>query len=197
MGKIFYVIGKSSSGKDTIYKQLIEKKELNLKELILYTTRPIRSGEKNGVEYYFVTENIFFEMEAEGIVIESRAYNTAHGAWRYFTANDGQITLNYNFGYLVTGTIASYISTKNYYGEENVIPIYIELDDGIRLQRALERERKQKEPKYIEMCRRFLADDKDFSEEEIQKAKIKKKFCNEDLTHCVSEIIDYISKCMV
>jgi guanylate kinase len=197
MGKIFYVIGKSSSGKDTIYRELIEKKELNLKQLILYTTRPIRSGEEDGVEYFFVTESKFNKMKEEGLVIESRAYNTAHGKWIYFTANDGQITLNYKIGYLATGTIASYVSTKDYYGEENVIPIYIELEDGIRLQRALEREKKQKEPKYIEMCRRFLADAKDFSEEEIQKANIQKKFCNEDLTHCVSEIIDYISECML
>ena len=121
MGKIFYVIGKSSSGKDTIYRELIEKKELNLKQLILYTTRPIRSGEEDGVEYFFVTESKFNKMKEEGLVIESRAYNTAHGKWIYFTANDGQIALNYKTGYLVTGTIASYVSTKDYYGEENVI----------------------------------------------------------------------------
>ena len=54
---------------------------------------------------------------------------------------------------------------QNYFGKENVIPIYIQVDDGVRLERALERERTQKEPKYAELCRRFLADEKDFSEE--------------------------------
>ena len=53
MGKIFYIMGKSASGKDRIYSLLVENKELNLKKLILYTTRPIRAGEEEGVQYYF------------------------------------------------------------------------------------------------------------------------------------------------
>ena len=50
MGKIFYIMGKSSSGKDSIYRQLEENQELGLKRLVIYTTRPIRDGEKNGRE---------------------------------------------------------------------------------------------------------------------------------------------------
>ena len=57
MGKIFYMMGKSSSGKDTVYKEI--RKELpELKTLTLYTTRPMREGEKDGVEYYFVSNEI-------------------------------------------------------------------------------------------------------------------------------------------
>ena len=53
MGKIYCVMGKSSSGKDTVYKKLKEQyKEFRL--IVPYTTRPIREGEKDGVEYYFV-----------------------------------------------------------------------------------------------------------------------------------------------
>lgn len=44
MGKIFYIMGKSSSGKDTIYRRLLEDKELELRNIILYTTRPMRQG---------------------------------------------------------------------------------------------------------------------------------------------------------
>ena len=40
MGKIYYMMGKSSSGKDTIYKDI--RKDLpELKTLTLYTTRPV------------------------------------------------------------------------------------------------------------------------------------------------------------
>lgn len=53
-----------------------------------------------------------------------------------------------------------------------MVPVLIELDDGARLQRALDRERKQSEPKYEEMCRRFLADSEDFAEEKIQKGAL-------------------------
>ena len=72
------------------------------------------------------------------------------------------------------------------------MPIYIDLDDGIRLERALNRERKQEYPKYEEMCRRFLADSKDFSPENLKKAKIEKIFFNNDLEHCIREISDYM-----
>ena len=59
--------------------------------------------------------------------------------------------------------------------------IYIEVEDGLRLERALKRERKQASPKYEEMCRRFLADAKDFSEENLMAAGIKEKYQNIDV----------------
>ena len=52
MGKIFYIMGKSASGKDTIYKELIEKMP-KFHSIVPYTTRPMREGEKDGVEYFF------------------------------------------------------------------------------------------------------------------------------------------------
>ena len=54
MTNLFYIMGKSATGKDTIYKKI--KEELDINEYILYTTRPMRTGEKNGVDYFFVTE---------------------------------------------------------------------------------------------------------------------------------------------
>lgn len=81
---------------------------------------------------------------------------------------------------------------REYYGEEALCPIYIEVEDGERLARALNRERSQKTPRYEEMCRRFLADQEDFSEEKIAAAGIKKRFQNIDLEKCVEEIAQYI-----
>ena len=52
MGKIVYLMGKSSTGKDTIFKKLLEDKSLALKNIVPYTTRPIRGGEKDGQEYF-------------------------------------------------------------------------------------------------------------------------------------------------
>lgn len=51
MGHIFYVMGKSASGKDTIYKILRERLP-QIRTVVPYTTRPIRAGERYGVEYY-------------------------------------------------------------------------------------------------------------------------------------------------
>lgn len=190
MGRIFCLMGKSSSGKDTLYKMLRERYP-ELCAVVPYTTRPIRENESDGVEYFFVDNRTFHELEAQGRVIESRSYDTKCGVWTYFTADDGQIDLK-DHDYLIIGTLVSFEALKAYFGEENVVPVYIEIDDGIRLGRALEREQRQKEPKYAEMCRRFLADSEDFSEEKLREAGIRRRFENEDLERCVEEIGAYI-----
>lgn len=190
MGKIFYLMGKSSVGKDTIYKKLLET-EKQLKPIILYTTRPIRAGETDGVEYYFVTDDRMQSLQAEGKIIEKRSYDTIHGTWSYFTADDGQIDLD-NYHYLGIGTLESYEKLRKYFGKESLVPLYIELEDGERLQRALFREQQQKSPKYAELCRRYLADEADFSEEKIADAEIKERFVNFSSEQCVESIRSYI-----
>lgn len=190
MGKIFYIMGKSSSGKDTIYKKIQEKMP-ELKSIILYTTRPIREGEQNGIEYYFVNEKLCEQLEKAGKVIELRAYDTVHGVWKYFTVDDGQIQLEKD-NYLVIGTLESYKKMKVYYHAESLIPIYIEVEDGERLQRALNRERGQETPKYAELCRRFLADTVDFSEKNLKEMGISLRFENRDMDLCIKEIMLYI-----
>ena len=191
MSKIYCMMGKSSTGKDTLYKRVLKNQELQLKTVIPYTTRPIREGEKEGVEYYFCNRAKVAELEAAGKGIERRDYNTIHGIWTYFTVDDGQIDLKNN-DYLIIGTLESYHKIRDYYGKEFVIPLYIEVEDGERLQRALNREREQTIPKYEEMCRRFLADAKDFSEDNLSAAEIIKRFENRDLDETEAEIVTYI-----
>lgn len=191
MGKIFYIMGKSASGKDKIYSMLLADRELNLRKMVLYTTRPVREGEENGKQYYFTDDKKLEEFRESGKLIESRSYHTVHGIWTYFTADDGQVKLN-EADYLAIGTLESYRKLKEYYGAENVLPIYIQVEDGERLRRALVREQKQEEPKYAEMCRRFLADQEDFSEKNIADAEIGIRFENTDLDICVKNISDYI-----
>ncbi|MGN0249202.1 MAG: guanylate kinase [Lachnospiraceae bacterium] len=191
MGKIFYLMGKSSSGKDTIYNKLLQNKKLNLQKIVLYTTRPIRAGEENGIHYYYVDEKKTDELIMAGKVIELRAYDTFYGVWKYYTVCDDQIDLEKS-DYLMIGTIESFQKTKAYFGSERVVPIMIELDDGVRLQRALDRERKEEHPRYEEMCRRFLADSNDFSAEKKREAGIEKEFYNQNLEECLHEIEAYI-----
>ncbi|MGN0384715.1 MAG: guanylate kinase [Lachnospiraceae bacterium] len=191
MGKIVYLMGKSSTGKDTIYQRILQNNIFGLKRFVPYTTRPIRSNEKNGVEYFFTDEEGFKRLKEENRIIEDRAYDTFHGLWRYFTVNDEQLDLENN-NYIYIGTLESYVNTKKYFGEEKVLPVLIELDDGIRLERALNREKKQENPKYEEMCRRFLADSADFSEEKVKEAGIEKRFYNQDLEECLREIQEYL-----
>ena len=137
MGHIFCIMGKSSSGKDTIFKLLLGREDLNLNRIVSYTTRPIRSGENNGDDYNFVTLERKDELVESGKVIEIRKYDTVHGPWFYFTVDDESINLD-SKDYLIIGTVESYVKIRDYYGKDKVLPIYIEVDDGIRLSRALD-----------------------------------------------------------
>lgn len=186
MANIFFVMGKSASGKDTIYKELASDKELGLKTVIPYTTRPMRDGEKDGVTYHFTSEADVDTFDKEGRIIELRAYNTVHGVWKYFTLDDGQIKEDGN--YIVIGTLESYGQFRKYFGAKNLFPIYVEVEDGERLIRAIKREQKEVTPKYEEMCRRFLADAKDFSEENISMLEINVRYVNNSLSECISTI---------
>jgi len=198
MGKIICLMGKSSTGKDTIYKHLTANEELGLKILIPYTTRPIRIAEEQGREYHFVDEAGYEAIKAQGNIIEERAYDTVYGLWRYFTVMDDEVR-KLDCNYLFIGTLEAYVSLCAAIGKENVLPVYIEVDDGDRLARALKRERKQENPKYDEMCRRFLADSEDFSEEKLTEAGItsRERFINENLEECLAAITDYIGNSTV
>ncbi len=183
-------MGKSASGKDTLYKRLLQNENNHLKPLVPYTTRPIRSGEKDGEDYHFVDEARLQTLKEAGKVIEHRTYHTVHGDWHYFTVAEE----NLSGDYLAIGTPESYGALLSYYGKDVCRPIYVTLDDGERLSRALARERSQQQPKYKELCRRFLADDEDFREEVLQSLFINRRFENIDLAACTEEIEGYIKQ---
>lgn len=197
MPEIAFIMGKSASGKDKIYKYLTTQADLQLNTITMYTTRPMRVGETDGEEYHFVSDETARKMEQEDCIIEMRRYNTVYGEWKYFTADDGQIDLESGKKYIVIGTLEAYDRFCSYFGKEHILPIYIEVDDGIRLQRALHREMKQEMPKYSEMCRRFLADSADFSEENIAKSGITVRYYNNgELQDCIDEVADAIRRHM-
>ena len=192
MGKIFLLMGKSTSGKDTIYKKLICDESLSLRKVVPYTTRPMRDGETDGVQYFFKSTEEYRALKEAGKIIEERCYYTNYGEWRYFTVDDGQIDLS-DGNYLVIGTLESYCYIRDYFGKENVEPLLIDVDARIRLERAMHREAKQEHPKYDEMCRRFLADEEDFKEEKIKEAGVTHRFYNnEAIEDCISSITEYI-----
>ncbi len=195
MGRIFLLMGKSSSGKDTIYKKLISDSSLSLKKVVPYTTRPMREGETDGIQYFFRDEEGYKSLKDKGRIIEERTYHTKLGEWIYFTADDGQIDLS-DGNYLVIGTLESYCYIRDYFGKEKVVPLLIDVDARIRLERAMHREDKQEHPRYDEMCRRFLADEEDFSEDKLQQAGVEERFGNNGaLSDCIERVRNYIRSC--
>ena len=191
MNHIFYIIGKSASGKDTMYSRIVA--ELGLLPIVLYTTRPVRSNEQEGVEYHFVDAERFREMEESEKVIESRTYHTCHGDWTYFTAAD---SISLDKGDCAgIGTVESFLRLREYCGKDVVVPLYVEVSDDIRFLRAVEREKNQTVPRYAELCRRFLADNEDFSDERLAEAGIGIRFENNGTAdECFCMIKKYISE---
>lgn len=192
MGKIFYLMGKSASGKDTLYQEIL-KRLPQLKTVVPYTTRPIRIGEQNGREYFFTTQEELDRLLEDGKIIECRTYETMMGPWSYFTADDGQIDIEHE-NYLMIGTLESYEKTRNYFGKEYLRPVYITVENGLRLQRALDREKRQPSPRYDEVCRRYLADEQDFCQERLNQCGIEQSYDNKNLSVCLEKIVGEISR---
>ena len=173
MGYLYVLMGKSATGKDSIYRRLLGDAGLGLRKFVIYTTRPMRIREVNGLEYNFVTEAELEVLRKEGKVIEERCFNTIDGPWYYFTVNDGSMDLS-QADYICINTLAGYNQLKS----------------------SIRREEKQKHPNVAEICRRFLSDNADFSEENLISSGIDRKyrFQNNNLNICTKEITAFIKE---
>ena len=196
MGKIFCLMGKSSSGKDTIFGRIKDEFNKQLEPVTPYTTRPMRVGEVEGREYHFISTEQLKAFEVANKVIEQRVYQTINGPWHYATIDDGQINVM-KHNYIMIVTLEAYVSLVAYFGQDYVEPIYVDVEDGIRLERALNRERQQNKPNYNELCRRFLADNEDFSIANLEKANITHFYVNDELERCITEISNAISNTLM
>ena len=189
---IYVIRGKSATGKDTIFNKLLRNKQLGLTKIVPYTTRPRRTGEIEGHEYHFVDEERMGELEAAGLIVEHRQYDTVHGIWHYFTVDDNELVRQTDVRYAMIGTLEAYVSLKEYYGDGLVVPIYIKVDDFERLRRAVNREKRQANPNCEEVCRRYLADERDFSEDKLASAGIDRCYVNNSIKECVADIVNDI-----
>lgn len=184
--KIFCIMGKSASGKDTIYN-LIKNSFTNLSPVITYTTRPMRDGEIQDETYHFISMEEMNILEENGELIERRDYDTVNGLWSYAT---GVKCFKNDNNYILITTPAAYRKMKEKLENIELIPIYIEVDDDLRLIRSIERERKNKRKNYEEICRRFLADSEDFSEEILKELEINNYFNNNE--KCLKDVEEFI-----
>ena len=192
MGKLYVFMGKSASGKDTLYREITQRHP-KLHPVVTYTTRPRRAGETEGEEYYFVTEEKLWDMERAGQIVECRCYTTIKGPWYYFTAADGQIDFERG-DFCLISTLEAYEKIRSFYGVENVVPLYIEVPDFIRIERSLEREKKQPKPCVAEVCRRYLADEEDFSAPRLKEAGITEAICNLDMDTAIRQIEEILER---
>lgn len=159
-GYIIVLCGKSACGKTSIAKQLIK---CGYKNVVPYTTRPIRENEVNGVDYHFVDDVTFDKLDNDGCFVESRTYNTVDGIWKYATRIDN-INLQTD-SYVLVATLDVAKIIQEYYGRNHVITIFLTAPLNIRTMRAKHRGNFNLE----EWNRRTITDNQDFKLDTVAK----------------------------
>lgn len=158
---LYCILGNSGSGKNTILEKLLKKPELNLGRVVTCTTRPMREKEIPGQEYHYIDRSLAIKIMNSDIIIEARRYKVNSGEyWYYFTPdfclNEDMIQERNLICIASPDQFGAYFKAFPGY----VVPIIITVSDKVRLIRSLSRE---DDPDCKEICRRYLADTKDYS----------------------------------
>ena len=191
--KIINLSGKSASGKDLLYRRLLEKYK-ELKPVITHTTRPMRSKETDGVEYHFIDKRSMNDLIAIGDIFEHRTYFTEEGEWVYGTSLS-EIDTDSNNVYIAIVDLDGLQAYREAFGYDKVVSYYIDADDDIRLIRALKREVGFNDKKKDELIRRFFSDDLEFRRASNVCLYTLKNNTEFDLDDCI-EIIGYeVKRC--
>ena len=175
--KIYYIMGKSCSGKTVFFNKLLADKGLHLNPIVTYTTRPMRRNEKEGVEYHFITDDQANELLKSNKVIECRTYDTEYGVWSYMTVDDGQFKDDKK--YIGIGTIESYRSLVMRFGTSVMVPLCIEASPATLLARSVARLDDNDEKGYMEACRRYIKDAVDYSDANLNRCGIYTRYNND------------------
>lgn len=130
---ILALVGESASGKTTT-AEIFGKSDMNFNKVITYTTRPPRESERNGLDYYFLDDKKFEELENKNFFLEKAKYR----GWNYGSAID----LNTKDNLVVVLTPAGARALRKAaekVGREDVFVVYIKVDRRIRLMKLLGR----------------------------------------------------------
>ena len=163
MYKVIAIVGKSATGKTTLQRAIKDKYRVN--EIVSTTTRPMREGEVEGKDYYFITIDQFVKKVYNYEMLEATEFN----GWFYGTEKKALSKRRVNVGVFNLEGVMALAESKNI----DLEVIYLDVDDKIRLIRALNRE---ENVDVAEVCRRFFADEKDFSAEafhDLEQAGVK------------------------
>lgn len=143
------LIGKTASGKDTILNEIVKQ---GYKKLVTYTTRPMRSGEAEGINYHYISKEDFLSKEHNGFFAETTSYNVATGETWYY----GSDLEDFNMDKVM---IVNPDGVKRISKIKSLNPVvfYIQADEEVIRKRLLKRGDDKDESE-----RRIVSDDRDF-----------------------------------
>ena len=151
--KVLALFGESASGKDTIQKYITTQWPDWCNSIVSCTTRPKRDYEIDGIDYHFLTNAEFAEKVLNLSMLEATEFND----WFYGTPIDSLKPDMLNVGVFNPNGIRALLTDSRI----QVLPLYVYASDKTRLLRSLSRE---ENPNCYEICRRYMADVKDFDE---------------------------------
>lgn len=189
--KIFALLGYSSVGKDTILKQVLKDMD-DVKPIISTTTRPMRKGETEGVEYYFIDDTEFFRRGTD--FVEQRIYHTKvkengvekNATWRYGIE---RMELEKDDYLIVIVDSVGYKELKNYVGNNKIVPIFISAPQEELKARALARGDLE-----AEVDRRLKDDYERFMDFRVRTVYHEVKNTNGRLEEAIKEVENIITK---
>lgn len=152
MKKVIAIMGKAGSGKDTILRKIVSRYPELFNPIISCTSRPMREGEQEGVDYYFLTDKEFEAKIDNDDMLENTSFNGWYYGIDFSSLSDDKV----NIGVLNPTGVRTLIRNPDIELEV----YYVQADDKTRLLRQLQRE---ENPNVHEIIRRFAADERDFS----------------------------------
>lgn len=158
-GKILFLCGKGGTGKDSVMGFLVRKYPDIFERFVITTTRPMRDGEVDGVDYHFCSRDDFARKVVNNEFCIVEYYNVVNGNSNYYGVGD--IPNNNDKVYVLCGTNTQYDKLKARYGGR-VIGVYLYNTAYTSLTRMLSRLRDRKEANVLEACRRVLSDSQDY-----------------------------------
>lgn len=159
--QVVALIGKAGAGKDSIQKATCEAHPLMFHPIVSCTTRPMREGEVEGVDYNFISLNEFTRKVLNGDMLEATEFRD----WFYGTTLDSLSKDKINIGVFNPAGVEALLEDSRL----DVIVFEINAPDKQRLMRYLNREAL---PDCAEMCRRYFTDEKDFSDLDFDRYQI-------------------------
>jgi guanylate kinase len=134
-GKLIILSAPSGSGKSTIIHYILEQ-GLPLEFSVSATSRPPRGNEKEGLEYYFLTPQVFKEKIQQGLFLE---YEEVYPDRFYGTLkSEVENKLNQGKNVILDVDVAGGLSIKKLYGKEALL-IFIQPPSIAELQARLEK----------------------------------------------------------
>jgi len=182
---IVALFGKAGAGKDSILKEIIKQSPFIYHELVSVTTRPPREYEKDGVDYFFYTEDQYIQSKKDKMFLETSEFR----GWKYGTPKFALTDYKINIGVFNLSGIHQLLKLPQ--ADYKVIPIFINCDDKERLLRQLNRE---KYPDCAEICRRFKTDDSDFNQYDLDFPYFTVYNQNRSITTITEELLDWLSE---